>query len=210
MSELSELYNNCVEKVSKLRDEGRVIYPDEELYLSCMKDLALTDVNVVCIANDPYFNPGEAVGLAFSVRLSIKVPPILANIYKELISDVGIEVPTHGCLHSWRKQGVLLLNRVLTVEEGKPRSHAKIIGWEQFTEALIREINDQCENVVFMLWGRDAQSVIPLISSMKHLVLKAAHPSPMTAHSGFFGCKHFSKCNEYLRSKGKKEIDWRP
>jgi uracil-DNA glycosylase len=162
----------------------------------------------VILGQDPYHSPKTAIGLSFAVEKGNRLPPSLQNIYKELETDLGIPRATHGDLSSWGAQGVLLLNAVLTVQQGKPGSHAGK-GWEIFTDAVIKTISDQKENVVFILWGAYAQKKEALIDTKKHFVIKSAHPSPFSAHTGFFGSKPFSKTNEYLASKGLKEINWK-
>jgi len=162
---------------------------------------------VVLLGQDPYHNPGQAMGLSFSVPKGINPPPSLINIFKELKSDTGMPIPSHGNLCSWAEQGVLLLNASLTVRMNEPNSHAKI-GWADFTDAVIKKISDQKEHVVFLLWGKFAQDKQVLIDETKHLVLKAAHPSPFSVEKGFYGCRHFSKTNEYLVSNGIDPINW--
>jgi uracil-DNA glycosylase len=159
------------------------------------------------VGQDPYHGAGQANGLCFSVAKGIRQPPSLVNIFKELNDDLGIAIPQHGDLTSWADQGVLLLNASLTVEANKPNSHSKI-GWEIFTDAVIRKVSDQKEHVVFMLWGKFAQTKLPLINSSKHCILTAAHPSPYSASAGFFGCRHFSKANAYLERNGIAPVDW--
>ncbi|MBU0577496.1 uracil-DNA glycosylase [Patescibacteria group bacterium] len=164
-------------------------------------------VKVVMLGQDPYHGPGQAHGLCFSVNQGVPMPPSLVNIYKEIQSDVGGEIPKHGNLEHWAEQGVFLLNAILSVVAGMPTSHQNK-GWETFTDEVIRLISEKKEHVVFMLWGAYAQSKEWMIDDSKHLVLKAPHPSPLSAHRGFFGCKHFSKANKYLRENGLKEIEW--
>jgi uracil-DNA glycosylase len=162
---------------------------------------------VVILGQDPYHGSGQAMGLSFSVPKGVKPPPSLVNIFKELKSDIGLPIPTHGDLTPWARQGVLLLNAVLTVRENEPASHAKI-GWMHFTDAVIRKISDEKKGIVFLLWGKFAEQKQILIDETKHFVLKAAHPSPFSADKGFFGCKHFSKTNELLAKQGLQVIDW--
>lgn len=162
---------------------------------------------MVIIGQDPYHGPNQAHGLCFSVKPGIAPPPSLQNIFKELHSDLGIPIPNHGCLEKWATQGVLLLNASLTVAAGQPQSHANI-GWEQFTDKVIKTLNDESKNLIFLLWGAPAQRKGQMIDPTRHHVLKAPHPSPLSANRGFFGCKHFSKTNDFLRQMGKKEIDW--
>jgi uracil-DNA glycosylase len=165
-------------------------------------------VRVVILGQDPYHGGGQAHGLCFSVPQGVRPPPSLLNIYKELESDLGIPCPTHGFLEHWAKQGVLLLNSVLTVEMGKAAAHSKK-GWEQFTDAIVAAVNDKPEPVIFMLWGAYAHKKAANVDTSRHLVLKAAHPSPLSAHNGFLGCKHFSQCNAFLASNGRPPIDWK-
>ena len=165
------------------------------------------DVKVVILGQDPYHGIGEANGLAFSVNDGVKIPPSLKNIYKELHDDLGVEIPNTGNLESWAKEGVLLLNSVLTVEKDKPASH-KNIGWETFTDSIIKKLNERDKPIVFILWGNFAKSKKELITNPKHLVLTSSHPSPFSVNYGFFGSKPFSKTNEFLRRNGIKEIDW--
>ena len=162
---------------------------------------------MVILGQDPYHGKGQAHGLCFSVQAGVRPPPSLLNIYKELETDLGIIRPTHGFLEHWASQGVLLLNSVLTVQMGQAASH-RDRGWERFTDRIIREVNAKNEPVVFMLWGSYAQKKAALVDTSLHLVLKAAHPSPLSAHSGFFGCQHFSKANAFLESRGMEPIDW--
>ena len=168
----------------------------------------LDRVRVVLLGQDPYHGPGQAHGLCFSVPPGIAVPPSLRNIYKELQDDLAIPPAKHGCLESWAEQGVLLLNSVLTVEAGRPASHAGH-GWERFTDEVIRLVAERAPPSVFLLWGRYAQAKAAFVDPARHLLLKAAHPSPLAAHSGFFGCRHFSKANGFLEAKGRGAIDWR-
>lgn len=191
-----------------LKDERRLhnIYPKKTEVFNAFKLTSFENIKVVILGQDPYHGPNQAHGLSFSVNYGIKIPPSLANIYKELKSDIDFAIPSHGNLTSWANQGVLLLNATLTVRAGEPGSHQKK-GWETFTDAVIKLISDKKENCVFLLWGNFAKSKINLIDLDKHLVLTAAHPSPL-AGGAFFGCKHFSKTNEYLKSKNISPIDW--
>ena len=186
--------------------EKKTIFPPKRLVFSAFAT-DLNEVKVVILGQDPYHTPGAAEGLAFSVPSSRPVPPSLINIYKEIDADIGSHKNPSGSLRNWQKQGVLLLNTVLTVEAHKPKSHGGK-GWEVFTTAVIEYLNNTHENLVFLLWGRDARNKKSLIDPKKHLVLEAAHPSPLSAHNGFFGCAHFSKCNKYLEAHGKKPIEW--
>ena len=184
------------------------IFPPKKQIFRALELTPFENIKVVILGQDPYHGEGEANGLAFSVNKGIKLPPSLRNIYKELESDLGVKPPIQGDLTSWAKQGVLLLNSVLTVEKDKPGSHRNI-GWEEYTDSIIKEISDKKENIVFILWGKYAQSKKDLIDERKHLVISSPHPSPFSARKGFFGSKPFSTTNTYLKSKGKKEIDWR-
>ncbi|MBB3860078.1 uracil-DNA glycosylase [Novosphingobium hassiacum] len=189
---------------------AKVVYPPRAQQLAAL-DLTPPDaVRVVILGQDPYHGPGQAHGLAFSVQPGVKVPPSLVNIHKELETDLGLPRPAHGNLDSWARQGVLLLNNALTVEAGAAGSHQKI-GWEQFTDAVIAAVAVRPEPVVFMLWGSHAQKKaarVPALESGPHLVLKAPHPSPLSAYAGFFGCRHFSQANAFLKAHGRGEIDW--
>lgn len=183
------------------------IYPAQRNVFNALKFTDFDDVKVVILGQDPYHGPNQAHGLCFSVMPNVEIPPSLVNIYKEIVSDVGGFVPNNGYLVHWAKQGVLMLNTVLTVREGLPQSH-KNIGWTTFTDAIIRAISEQKQNVVFLLWGRNAIEKKELIDVSKHLILTAPHPSPLSAYNGFFGCKHFSKCNQYLMNHGEEPINW--
>lgn len=184
-----------------------VVYPPSDKIFNALHLTPLHDVNVVIIGQDPYHEPGQANGLAFSVGPDVAIPPSLQNIYKELHDDLGCYIPDNGCLEKWAEQGVLLLNNVLTVRAHKAYSHQNI-GWEQFTDAVFDAVEAEDRPMVFMLWGSHAQQKAPLVKNPKHLVLKAPHPSPLSAYRGFFGCKHFSQCNEYLKDNGIAPIDW--
>ena len=186
---------------------GKQIFPTSSEWFRALDLTPLDKVRVVILGQDPYHGPGQAHGLCFSVQPGVRPPPSLANVYKELQSDLGIARANHGFLEHWAQQGVLLLNSVLTVEMAKAASHQKR-GWEQFTDAVIRLVNAKEQPVVFMLWGAYAQKKAAFVDTGKHLVLKAAHPSPLSAHNGFFGCQHFSQCNAFLESKGLTPIDW--
>ena len=186
-----------------------IVYPPGKLIFEAFNRTPIDKVKVVIIGQDPYHGPNQAHGLCFSVGDGVKIPPSLRNIYKELISDIGIDVPTNGNLSSWADRGVLLLNATLTVRAHEAGSHQKK-GWEQFTDQAIQKVSEHCENVVFLLWGAFAQKKSALIDHNKHHILKSVHPSPLSAHRGFLGCKHFSMTNEYLIAKGKKPIDWNP
>lgn len=183
------------------------IYPDADNVFCALNLVPYQNVKVVIIGQDPYHEPRQAHGLSFSVQKGVGVPPSLQNIYKEIQNDLGYPIPTTGDLTQWAKQGVLLLNSVLTVRRGAANSH-KGKGWEQFTSAIIRLLSERNDPVIFMLWGNNAKNVGAVVDKTKHFVLTAPHPSPLSAYAGFFGCKHFSKCNEFLRSMNKTEIDW--
>lgn len=186
--------------------ERKTVFPKKELVFRAFTT-DLNDVKVVILGQDPYHTPGAAEGLAFSVPNSQPVPPSLINIYKEIDDDIGHHNNPTGNLKNWQDQGVLLLNTVLTVEAHRAGSH-RGKGWEIFTTEVIKYLNENCEHLVFLLWGRDARNKKALIDTSKHLVLEAPHPSPLSAYSGFFGCKHFSKCNEYLSKNNKNPIEW--
>ena len=184
---------------------GKTIFPEETLIFNAFNQTSFEDIHVVILGQDPYHAVNQAHGLSFSVPDGIKLPPSLKNIFKELESDIGKEIPKSGNLIHWAKQGVLLLNASLTVEENKPMSHSKI-GWNLFTDAIIKKISQEKTNVIFILWGKFAQEKEKLIDPEKHFILKAAHPSPLSAYNGFWGCRHFSKTNELLKSIKKEEI----
>lgn len=186
---------------------GKIIYPESQHIFAAFKHADFSAVKVVILGQDPYHGQGQAHGLSFSVPKGTAIPPSLVNIYKELNADVGIKLPSHGCLEAWANQGVLLLNSVLTVEAAKAASHQKQ-GWEQFTDSVISALNEHRDNVVFMLWGSYAQRKGAMIDRQKHLVLEAPHPSPLSAYRGFLGCQHFSQANEYLQRHHIAPIDW--
>lgn len=195
------------EFLQQQKELGKVIFPKGTEYFNAFNLTPFEQVKVVILGQDPYHGPNQAHGLCFSVRPGVALPPSLLNIYKEIQRDLKIPMPNHGCLTHWAEQGVLLLNAVLTVEQGKAAAHQGK-GWEQFTDAVIRELNDHREGIVFMLWGSYAQKKGQFIDRKKHCVLQAPHPSPLSAHRGFIGCGHFSKANEYLKQHGAKPIDW--
>ncbi len=184
-----------------------IVYPDMYELYNCFRYTPVSGLKAVILGQDPYHEPNQAHGLCFSVRRGVPLPPSLQNIYKEMESDLGIKQPNCGELTKWAQQGVLLLNTTLTVREHLANSHSKC-GWAWFTDSVIKLISDNTENVVFILWGGNARSKTPLIDGKKHLILQCAHPSPLSAYNGFFGCRHFSKTNEYLTSHGKQPIDW--
>ena len=189
------------------RAAGKHIFPKGSEYFRALDLTPLDKVRVVILGQDPYHGPGQAHGLCFSVRPGVRIPPSLVNIYKEMQSDLGIPPAKHGFLEHWAKQGVLLLNSVLTVVEGQAAAHQGK-GWELFTDAVIRAVNEQPHSVVFILWGAYAQKKAAFVDTSRHLVLKAPHPSPLSAHNGFFGSRPFSKTNDYLVAKGYPPIDW--
>lgn len=186
---------------------SRVIYPPSEDIFNALHLTPLKDVKVLILGQDPYFNEGQAHGLCFSVKPGVEAPPSLKNIYQELNSDLGCYIPNNGYLTKWAEQGVLLLNTVLTVRAHEPNSHQGK-GWEHFTDAIIEKVNEQDRPIVYMLWGKPAQSKMKMLNNPKHLILTAPHPSPLSAYRGFFGCKHFSKANEFLQANGCTPIDW--
>ncbi len=195
--------------VSFVKDEynSQKVYPPGSQIFSAFELCPFDNVKVVILGQDPYHGPNQANGLAFSVKDEVRVPPSLLNIFKEIKSDLGKDMPATGNLERWAKQGVLLLNATLTVRAGNAGSHQKK-GWEEFTDAVVKKVNDQKEHVVFMLWGAYAQKKGAFIDRSKHLVLEAAHPSPFAADRGFFGSRHFSKANAYLTEYGEEPIDW--
>jgi uracil-DNA glycosylase len=189
--------------------EKHAVYPPGNLIFNAFNRTSFDKVKVVIIGQDPYHGKGQAHGLSFSVQFGVKPPPSLANIYKELNTDIGIPIPAHGNLEKWANQGVLLLNATLTVRANQAGSHQGK-GWETFTNAVIKKLSEKRVGLIFLLWGRFAQAKEALIDNQKHYVLKAAHPSPFSAYNGFFGCKHFSKTNSILAKHGIAGIDWNP
>jgi len=200
-------FKNVMQFVRSERAKGKSIYPPHEQIFAAFEHTTADQVKAVILGQDPYHGPGQAHGLCFSVNKGVPFPPSLRNIFQELHSDLGLPIPAHGDLTAWAKQGVLLLNTVLTVEQGKPQSHQNM-GWEQFTDTVIQSLNQLERSIVFLLWGASAQKKARLIDTSKHHVLKAPHPSPLSAHRGFFGCKHFSRCNEILVKQGEQPINW--
>ena len=190
------------------KSQHKTIYPPGSQIFNAFDTTPFEKVKVVILGQDPYHGMGQAHGLCFSVQQGVPPPPSLLNIFKELHEDIGVPIPNHGNLTHWAQQGVFLLNASLTVRAGEPMSHSKI-GWADFTDAVIRKISDEKEHVVFLLWGKFAQEKRTLVKESKHLILRATHPSPLSAYAGFFGCKHFSKTNEYLVKNGLDPIDWR-
>lgn len=208
-SEFSQPYFQALRQFLKSeKAKGKIIYPPGSFIFNAFHLTPFNAVKIVILGQDPYHGTGQAHGLCFSVQQGVKPPPSLVNIYKELKTDInGFQIPLHGNLESWAKQGVFLLNAMLTVEQDKPASH-KEIGWQKFTDAAIKHLSDKRENLVFMLWGSFAQQKSFLIDAKKHLILKAPHPSPFSADRGFFGCKHFSKANAYLLEHHSEQINW--
>ncbi len=199
-------YRKLYETVKNAYDTEVVFPPPDDIF-KAFEFTPLHEVKAVILGQDPYHNYGQANGLCFSVSPSVEIPPSLKNIYKELHDDLGCYIPDNGCLEKWAHEGVLLLNTVLTVQAHHANSH-RGIGWEEFTDAAIRILNEQDRPIVFLLWGRPAQAKARMLSNPKHLILTAAHPSPLSAYNGFFGCRHFSKCNEFLKAHGVEPIDW--
>ncbi|MBO5088871.1 MAG: uracil-DNA glycosylase [Lachnospiraceae bacterium] len=202
-----EYYKNLYAKVNAEYGSGATIYPPADDIFNAFHLTPLNEVKCVIIGQDPYHNVNQAHGLCFSVRPEVEIPPSLVNIYKELHDDLGCEIPNNGYLVKWAEQGVLMLNSVLTVRAHQANSHQGI-GWEQFTDAVMDILNEQDRPIVFLLWGNPAQRKAARINNPNHLILKAPHPSPLSAYRGFFGCKHFSQANDFLQAKGLKPIDW--
>ena len=198
-------------KIESFLKEERInnnVYPVKDDVFNAFNITPLSKVKVVILGQDPYYKEGQAHGLAFSVKKGVKIPPSLRNMYKELESDIEhFKSPEHGDLTSWSEQGVFLLNNVLTVTENKPDSHKKI-GWEIFTDSVIDYINENCENVVFILWGGNARKKAKKLNKEKHMILESAHPSPLSSYRGFFGCAHFSKTNDFLEKNNLSKIKW--
>ncbi|QTS83937.1 uracil-DNA glycosylase [Coxiella endosymbiont of Amblyomma nuttalli] len=200
-------FQKILNHIKKERRSGKIIYPPQTDIFHSLRLTPYESVKVVILGQDPYHGPNQAHGLAFSVRLGIPIPPSLQNIFKELHSDLNLSIPFHGCLEKWAKQGVLLLNTTLTVEAGKPQSHINI-NWHQFTDQVIVRLNNHHKGIVFLLWGSYAQQKAQLINKLRHRILKASHPSPLSVKRSFFGCRHFSKANALLRNMGRRQIDW--
>lgn len=201
-----EYFDEIINFLKASKKEGKIIYPPGPNIFQAFNSTPWDEVKVIILGQDPYHNPGQAMGLSFSVPRAIKLPPSLKNIFREIKTDIGVELPDHGDLSTWAAQGVFLLNAMLTVEEKSPGSHKKI-GWQEFTNAVIKILSDKKEGLIFLLWGNFAKSKKDLIDETKHLILEAAHPSPL-ARGAFFGSKHFSKTNDYLLSKNQKVINW--
>lgn len=209
-SEFEQPYMQQLKRfLSAEKAAGKVIYPPGELWFNAFNSTSFDRVKVVILGQDPYHGPGQAHGLCFSVLPGVPFPPSLLNIFKEIQNDLGLPIPRSGCLQHWAGQGVLLLNATLTVERGRAGSHQGK-GWEQFTDRAVQRLNEVREGLVFLLWGSYAQRKGQLIDTRRHLVLKAPHPSPLSAHRGFFGCGHFSATNRYLESRGETPIRWEP
>ncbi|CAM4028435.1 uracil-DNA glycosylase [Pseudoalteromonas byunsanensis] len=201
-------FQETLNYVAQRRAEGVTVYPPHEQIFEAFKVTPFEQVKVVILGQDPYHGPSQAHGLCFSVLPGIKPPPSLANMYKELAQDIaGFTIPNHGYLLPWAEQGVLLLNTVLTVEQGEAHSHKKL-GWERFTDVVIEQLNTHRDGIVFLLWGAHAQKKGKNIDKHRHYVLHAPHPSPLSVHRGFFGCQHFSKTNQLLQEMGKQPINW--
>ncbi|MCC5832173.1 MAG: uracil-DNA glycosylase [Chlamydiales bacterium] len=198
--------DNLAQFLARERSSGASVYPPKQDVFNAFNQTSLEGVRVVIIGQDPYHGQGQAHGLSFSVPRGVRQPPSLKNIFKELQDDLGIEPPNHGNLEEWAKQGVLMLNAILTVRAGEPRSHHGK-GWEEFTDGVVQVLNARLDPVIFVLWGKSAQDKCGALAS-HHYVLTASHPSPYSAHSGFFGCRHFSKINELLKKQGKQPINW--
>lgn len=202
-----EYFFNIVHHLKTEKQANKIIYPKGSQIFNAFEKTNVDNTKVVILGQDPYHNPNQAMGLSFSVPKDESIPRSLQNIYIELKNDLGLAIPNHGDLTHWASQGVLLLNTILTVRKNEPASHSKI-GWMNFTDAVIKNLSKQKNNLVFILWGKFAQEKEILIDNYKHLILKAAHPSPFSADKGFFGCKHFSKCNDYLVKNKIEPIDW--
>jgi len=204
-----DYFQDTMDYVEQRRAEGVNVYPPVDEVFNAFSITPFESIKIVVLGQDPYHGEGQAHGLCFSVKPGIKPPPSLANMYKELVTDIeGFEIPQHGYLQSWAEQGVLLLNTVLTVEQGQAHSH-KQLGWEQFTDSVIQKLSEHGEGIVFLLWGGHAQKKGKKIDGEKHFILKAPHPSPLSVYRGFYGCKHFSQANELLIQQGKTPIDWK-
>lgn len=205
--EFEKEYYQKLRKFLVTEYKNETIYPKMENIFSALKLTSYKDCKVLILGQDPYHGPNQAHGLAFSVNIGIKTPPSLQNMYKELRDELGLYVPNNGYLIPWAEQGILLLNTALTVRGGAANSHSKV-GWEIFTDSIIKYLNDREDPVIFVLWGGNARKKKGFINTDRHYILEAAHPSPLSAHNGFFGCGHFKKINEILSSLGKKEINW--
>ena len=205
--EFSKPYYAKLYKVIKNEYQTRQIFPPANVIFNAYEYTPLENVKVLILGQDPYHDVGQAHGLCFSVNPGVDIPPSLVNIYKELNDDLGCKIPNNGYLTKWAKQGVMLLNTVLTVRAHQANSH-RGLGWEEFTDATIKVLNEQDRPIVYMLWGKPAQMKASMLNNPKHLILKAPHPSPLSSYRGFFGCKHFSKANDFLIKNGAEPIDW--
>ena len=205
---LKEILKPIRKKISEVYSKKKKIHPSSKDIFRAFELTSFKNVRIIILGQDPYHGPNQANGLAFSVNSEVRFPPSLLNIFKEYSTDLNLPIPTDGNLSAWAERGVLLLNSILTVESGSPGSH-KDFGWEEFTNQIIKALSDKKSNLVFILWGSYAQSKKILIDSSKHLIIAAPHPSPLSAHRGFFGSKPFSKTNDYLRKNKNEEIDWR-
>jgi len=201
-------FENIVAFLKTEKAQGKIIYPPGSLIFNAFDKTPFDKLKIVLLGQDPYHGKGQAMGLSFSVPKGVRPPPSLINIFKELYDDVGVPISSSGDLTSWADQGILLLNAALTVRADEPNSHSKI-GWHQFTDAVIKKISDEKDGIIFLLWGAFAHQKQELIDQNKHRVLKAAHPSPYSADKGFFGCRHFSKANEFLVRQKQEPIDWK-
>lgn len=205
--EFSADYFQKIEQTLETEYTEHEIFPPKDDIFNALQYTPYSDVKAVLLGQDPYHGPEQAHGLCFSVQPGVTPPPSLRNMFKELESDMGITKPQNGCLTSWAKQGVLMLNTTLTVRRGQANSHSKI-GWTRFTDTIIKKLNERETPIVFLLWGGPARNKKSLITNPNHLILECAHPSPLSAHNGFFGCRHFSQCNEFLMEHGIAPIDW--
>lgn len=205
--EFEKPYYLSIRQFLKSEYSTRTIFPPMHDIFNALKYTPFENTKVVILGQDPYHEPGQAHGLSFSVKKGVKIPPSLVNIYKELNTDIGMKIPSHGELTSWATQGVLLLNATLTVRQGQANSHQKI-GWATFTDSVIKLLNESSRPIVFLLWGGNARSKKAFITGKHHLILESVHPSPLSAFGGFFGCKHFSRANEFLKSTGQEPINW--
>ena len=206
-AEFKKPYYRALYSFVKNEYNSGVVYPPSGDIFNAYKETPLKNVKVLILGQDPYHEPGQAHGLSFSVNPGVEIPPSLVNIYKELHDDLGLYIPNNGYLTKWAGQGVMLLNTVLTVRAHQAFSHSKH-GWEEFTDATIRVLNEQDRPIVYMLWGKPSQAKAEMLNNKKHLILKAPHPSPLSAYRGFFGCKHFSQANDFLVANGEEPIDW--
>lgn len=205
--ELKKDYMSEILSILEVEYQHKIIFPKQSNIFNAFNSVKLENLKVVIIGQDPYHGDNQAHGLAFSVLPGVKVPPSLLNIFKELNREYGIPISKNGCLESWANEGVLLLNTILTVEKGKPLSH-KDLGWEKFTSSVIEKINNNFDHIVFIAWGAPAIKKLSSVNTSRHMILTSVHPSPLSAYRGFIGCDHFKKCNEYLKSKNREEINW--